>query len=227
MYWGNQQQIKRLKVKISPRYWIGAQGQQLLKTCGRGVQRKCFIIDWYRLYKLIILKISLQYAKQQTSGIILVQFLNNSYGYYNSYKLKRHMRLRDYITITQNNFFFIRDMREQVLISNLELYPRYGIQLIRSAGTRGKIVNSYGDGTKRIKLPSGKFIIVGRLARAVVGANTTKEFNKTNYSKAGTSRRLGKRIHVRGTAMNAVDHPHGGKSGPSRTSVSPWGWVTK
>lgn len=150
-----------------------------------------------------------------------MQFLNNSFGYYNSYKLKRYLRLRDRITLTKNNFFFLRDMREQTLISNLELYPKCGIQLIRSAGTRGKIINSYSNGLKRIKLPSGRLIIADQLARAVVGANTTKEFKKTNYSKAGTARRLGKRIHVRGTVMNAVDHPHGGKSGPSRTSVSP------
>lgn len=94
---------------------------------------------------------------------------------------------------------------------------------MRAAGTGGKIYNAGRGAHKVVRLPSLKSINLNRYCRAAVGANANRNYRKQNCSKAGTRRRLGGRLCVRGLAMNAADHPHGGQSGPSRTSVSPWG----
>lgn len=217
VYWNKVKQIKRLIVKISSRYRVGRDGKQLLKTCGRGNQCKCRIIDWYRYYELVKIQLVLQYSKQNSSGLELNQIFNKSYSYYNLSETK----------IKSSKMFFVKDIKERTFISNAELYPGEGIQLIRSAGTQGQVMTWKKHGKKCIKLPSWKIVDIDNLCRVLIGRNYNKIYKKINYSKAGTMRHLGKRIYVRGVAMNAVDHPHGGKSGPSRASVSPWGWITK
>lgn len=122
---------------------------------------------------------------------------------------------------------FLRDVKTGTVVSNIELRMGGGGQVARAAGVGGKVYKAGWGEYKMIKLPSLRRIKLGWYCRAVVGANENAGWRKTNYSKAGTSRRWGRGIFVRGMAMNAVDHPHGGKSGPSRTSVSPWGWVSK
>lgn len=217
LYWSGKFKIKRLSRPISPRFRFANSGQQLMKSRGRGIQKKCWIINWYQLYDLVILKCFFQYSKQNSSGLLLTKFLNNSFMYC-PFTNK---------TSKSNKLLFIKDIKLGSKISNIELYPGKGIQLIRAAGASGKLFNFATNGYKLLKLPSRKLIAINGLCRGMIGHSYNVLHRKINYSKAGTAKKLGFRLHVRGTAMNATDHPHGGKSGPSRTSVSPWGWVTK
>lgn len=216
VYWGGAFKVKRLSRVLNPRRRIGVDGQQLLKTLGRGAQSRCWVIDWFRIYEVVLLKVALQYSKQQRSGLVLVQLLNGSYAYYNGGEAKQWGKMSS-----------LSDLKAGVFISNLEVEPGSGVQVARSAGTACKLFTARLYGYWSVRFPSGKFRLVQMDCRATVGANFNKNHKWENLSKAGTARRLGRRLHVRGVAMNAVDHPHGGKSGPSRTSVSPWGWVTK
>lgn len=95
------------------------------------------------------------------------------------------------------------------------------------AGGAGGLIKSRKANLVKIKLPSGKFKDFNINSWAYFGRVGTNIWKFTQLGSAGRARRRGCRPQVRGLAMNAVDHPHGGQSGPSRSSVSPWGWPTK
>lgn len=96
-----------------------------------------------------------------------------------------------------------------------------GGQVIRAPGTYGKILRPLESEKVRVRLPSGLVTSFDQYNSASIGrvGNWTHKF--MSVGKAGVRRGWGKRPIVRGTAMNAVDHPHGGKSGPSRSSRAP------
>lgn len=99
-------------------------------------------------------------------------------------------------------------------------------QYIRSAGTSGQIM-SCNEKTAKVRLPSERIIEVSSRCYATIGEVSNRLQRMTVLGKAGRSRHLGRRPHVRGIAMNPVDHPHGGRSNGGRPSCSPWGKPTK
>jgi large subunit ribosomal protein L2 len=114
-------------------------------------------------------------------------------------------------------------------IYNVELRPGAGAILARSAGNFAEVV-AHDAGYAQVKLPSTEIRRVSDLAWASVGAVGNEEYNLVNIGKAGRSRWLGIRPTVRGTAMNPVDHPHGGGEGRQgrglRRAKSKWGKPT-
>jgi large subunit ribosomal protein L2 len=115
---------------------------------------------------------------------------------------------------------FLKDIKKGAEISNLELRLGCGGQIARAAGSCAKVLG-LRHAQRRIRMPSFEIKSIDFTARATIGPSNNLLFNKRILSKAGTRRKLGGKSVVRGTAMNAVDHPHGGKSGPSRSSMSP------
>ena len=114
------------------------------------------------------------------------------------------------------------------LVHNVELRPGRGGQLARSAGAGVQLV-AKDDGYGVLRLPSGEMRRVPLACRATVGQVGNVDHENVTGGKAGRSRWLGKRPAVRGTAMNPVDHPHGGGEGsttPGRHPVTPWGVPT-
>jgi large subunit ribosomal protein L2 len=114
-------------------------------------------------------------------------------------------------------------------IHNIELQPGRGGCLCRSAGTSATLM-AREAGWAQISLPSGEIRRVPAACRATVGAIGNSEHMKVRLGKAGRSRWLGRRPHVRGTAMNPIDHPHGGGEGRTkggRHPVSPTGKSAK
>ncbi len=113
-------------------------------------------------------------------------------------------------------------------IHNIEMKPGKGGQLARSAGAVAQLVAKEGD-YATIKLASSEVRMVHQNARATIGQVGLVEKETLTIGKAGKSRWLGKRPKVRGSAMNPVDHPHGGGEGKSkggRHPVTPWGKPT-
>jgi len=111
------------------------------------------------------------------------------------------------------------------IISNLEMFPGKGGQIIRSAGSRA-VLMALDEGMAQVKLPSGEIRIINQECYATIGQISNFEFNLINIGKAGKSRWLGKRPTVRGSAMNPVDHPHGGGEGRQPLGMhpkTPWG----
>jgi large subunit ribosomal protein L2 len=116
-----------------------------------------------------------------------------------------------------------------MLIHNIELNLGRGGQMARSAGTSAAIVAREGAYVT-VRLPSGEMRMVNGKCMATIGELGNKDHMNVSLGKAGRSRWKGRRPKVRGTAMNPVDHPHGGGEGKAkggRHPVSPWGQPTK
>lgn len=115
------------------------------------------------------------------------------------------------------------------LMHNLSVAPGKEGQYVRAAGTSAQLIQK----TKlkaRIRLCSGEQRLVALTSQATLGAVSNENSNLNTLGKAGRNRWYGRRPHVRGVAMNPVDHPHGGGEGKTsggRPSVSPWGKPTK
>lgn len=111
------------------------------------------------------------------------------------------------------------------LIHNIELNPGQGAKLVRSAGGAAQVV-AKEDKYAQIKMPSGEVRLVRTSCMATIGQVSNVEHENISYGKAGRKRYLGIRPHVRGVAMNPIDHPLGGGEGKSsggRPACTPWG----
>ena len=115
-------------------------------------------------------------------------------------------------------------------VHNVELVAGNGAKMVRSAGTSATLLAKQENGYALLRMPSGEQRLVRLECRATIGEVGNKEHKNRKIGKAGISRHLGRRPHVRGVAMNPIDHPHGGGEGKSsggRPSCSPWGVPTK
>ncbi|MES2729147.1 MAG: 50S ribosomal protein L2 [Pseudomonadota bacterium] len=133
------------------------------------------------------------------------------------------------VDVKPGNAMPLKNMPVGTIIHNLELKVGKGGQLIRSAGTYAQLVGR-DSGYAQVKLSSGELRMVRGECMATVGAVSNQDHMNQNFGKAGRTRWQGRRPHVRGVAMNPVDHPHGGGEGRTsggRHPVSPWGKVAK
>ena len=115
------------------------------------------------------------------------------------------------------------------LIHNIEMKPGKGAQMARSAGTYAQVMGKE-DKYVVLRLPSGEMRKVLSVCMASIGSVGNEEFGNIVIGKAGRSRHLGIRPQTRGSAMNPIDHPHGGgegKTNSGRHPVTPWGKPTK
>lgn len=127
--------------------------------------------------------------------------------------------------IKTGNTLQIKDIPLGTLIHNIEINIGQGAKLVRSAGAAAQIVAKEGK-YAQIKMPSGEVRLVMLACRATIGQVGNIERENISYGKAGRKRYLGIRPHVRGVAMNPIDHPLGGGEGRSsggRPACSPWG----
>jgi large subunit ribosomal protein L2 len=115
------------------------------------------------------------------------------------------------------------------LVHNIELNPGHGGQMARSAGGYAQIMGRDGKYVS-LRLPSGEMRYVLGTCLATIGTVGNEDFANIVIGKAGRSRHLGIRPQTRGSAMNPIDHPHGGgegKTNSGRHPVSPWGTPAK
>jgi large subunit ribosomal protein L2 len=112
------------------------------------------------------------------------------------------------------------------IVHNVEMRPGFGGKIARSAGTFVTLIDR-NEKQAILQLPSGETRMVPSDCFASIGVISNSEFIHKKIGKAGISRHLGIRPHVRGIAKNPVDHPHGGRTNGGRHPVTPWGKVTK
>lgn len=132
------------------------------------------------------------------------------------------------VSIRRGNSCLIKNVPEGINVHNIELYPGHGGQIARSAGNYAKILGK--DDTKKfiiIELSSGEVRKIRNECRVTIGEIGNKDFSLINFGKAGRNRLRGIRPTVRGSAMNPVDHPHGGGEGKTgigrKAPLTPWG----
>jgi len=135
------------------------------------------------------------------------------------------------LTIKPGNVLPLRLIPTGTLIHSVSLKPKGRGILIRSAGSFGQIV-AHDDAGKwtQVKLQSGEVRHVLQSCCATIGKVSNPDWKNRSLGKAGRNRWLGRRPKVRGVAMNACDHPHGGGRGKSKGNKHPrsvWGWLTK
>ena len=131
--------------------------------------------------------------------------------------------------VKPGNAMTLRNIPVGLEIHSIELVPGRGAKMVRSAGQVALLRSKDGD-YAQVKLPSGEVRLVNLACKATIGKVGNGDHMNVSLGKAGKKRYLGKRPHVRGLAMNPVDHPMGG--GEGRTSggghpVSPWGQRAK
>ena len=130
--------------------------------------------------------------------------------------------------IRTGNAMPLRNIPTGTQIHNIELYPGKGGQMCRSAGASAQLM-AKSDDYAQVRMPSGEVRLVHLNCMATLGQVGNVDHENISSGKAGRSRWLGKRPTVRGSAMNPVDHPHGGGEGKSkggRHPVTPWGVPT-
>jgi large subunit ribosomal protein L2 len=122
----------------------------------------------------------------------------------------------------------LKDMPLGSVIHNIEVYPGRGGQMVRSAGLSAQLMARSG-GYATIRMPSGEVRLINEQCKATFGAVSNAEHSLRVEGKAGRVRWRGIRPTVRGTAMNPVDHPHGGGEGKHNGYIpqTPWAMQTK
>jgi large subunit ribosomal protein L2 len=200
---------------------------------GGGHKRRYRVIDFKRVKDNIPANVAhLEYDPNRSAYIALLHYVDGEKGYILApLGLKKGDKVisGENVDIQNGNALPLRKIPLGTLVHNVELKVGKGGQFIRSAGTYGQLMAKEGR-YALIKLPSGEVRKVLLECRATVGQIGKIEHENISLGKAGRKRWLGRRPHVRGVAMNPVDHPHGGGEGKTsggRHPVTPWGVPTK
>jgi large subunit ribosomal protein L2 len=200
---------------------------------GGGHKRLYRVIDFKRDKKDIAGKVStIEYDPNRSARIALITYADGEKRYIlqpNGLKVGDAVIAGDNVDILPGNALPLKNIPLGTMLHNVELKPGKGGQIARSAGSAVQLVAKEGDYAS-VKMPSGEIRRIAIVCYATVGQVGNLDHENVSIGKAGRSRWMGKRPHVRGVVMNPVDHPHGGGEGKTsggRHPVSPWGLPTK
>ena len=204
-----------------------------MRHIGGGAKRKYRIIDFKRNKDDIQGRVAtIEYDPNRTANIALINYVDGEKRYIIA---PRGLKVGDMIESGENadikvgNSLKLKYIPVGTTVHNIELKPEKGGQLARSAGSGAQLMAKEGK-YAQLKLPSGEFRLINVECRATVGQVGNKDHELITIGKAGKSRHMGKRPKVRGSAMNPVDHPHGGGEGRTPigrpSPVTPWGIPT-
>ena len=209
------------------------QGRITVRHIGGGVRSKYRIIDFKRCKDGIEATVErIEYDPNRTALIALVVYKDGERRYIIApANLEKGQVLLsgDDAPISNGNCLPMKNIPVGTTIHCVEMKPGKGGQLARSAGTSVSLAGK-DSGYAQVKLASGELRLVPLDCRATIGIVSNPDQKNINIGKAGRNRWLGKRPHVRGVAMNPIDHPHGGGEGKTsggRHPVTPWGKPTK
>ena len=200
---------------------------------GGGHKRNYRVIDFKRDKAGIPGKVStVEYDPNRSARIALVTYPDGEKRYILhplGLKVGDTVVAGENVDILPGNCLPLKNIPLGTLIHNVEIKPGKGGQIARSAGSGVQLVAKEGFYAS-VKMPSGETRLINIECFATIGQVGNIEHENVSIGKAGRSRWMGKRPHVRGVAMNPVDHPLGGGEGKSsggRHPVSPWGMPTK
>jgi large subunit ribosomal protein L2 len=207
-------------------------GRMTARHRGGGHKRRLRIIDFKRDKDGVPAVVAaLQYDPNRSANIALLHYRDGDKRYILApagLKVGDHVESGPQADIKPANALPLRAIPTGTFVHAVELKPGKGAQLSRGAGTQCQLMAKEGK-FALLKLPSGEQRMVQAECRATVGQVGNLESENISIGKAGRNRHLGWRSHVRGVAMNPVDHPHGGGEGRSKGNhpQSPWGMPTK
>ncbi|MFO7948178.1 MAG: 50S ribosomal protein L2 [Armatimonadota bacterium] len=197
---------------------------------GGGAKQKVRQIDFKRNKDGVPARVAaIEYAPARSSHIALLNYADGEKRY-----ILAPMGLSEGATVQSGsgiparvgNSMPISDIAVGTVVHAVELVPGKGAQLARSAGTFAQVVAKEGS-MATLRLPSSEMRMVSQKCRATIGRVGNVDHQNIQDGKAGRKRDRGRRPHVRGSAMNPVDHPHGGGEGKAPIGLdsprSPWG----
>jgi large subunit ribosomal protein L2 len=201
---------------------------------GGGAKRRYRKIDFKRNGKFGVTAVveRLEYDPNRTAFIALIKYEDGELAYIlapQRLKVGDQVLADERTDIKPGNAMPLKNMPVGTIVHNVELKQGKGGQVARSAGCYAQLIGKDG-GYAQLRLSSGELRLVRGECLATVGAVSNPDNQNTNLGKAGRSRWLGRRPHVRGVVMNPIDHPHGGGEGRTsggRHPVTPWGKPTK
>lgn len=200
---------------------------------GGGHKRKYRIIDFQRNKIAVPAKVfSIEYDPNRTARIALLHYADGEKRYIiapEGLKVGATVTSGPGSEIVVGNALPLKEIPLGSFVHNVEMKPGKGGQLGRSAGSSLQLLAKEGD-YAQLKMPSGEIRKVRLECMATYGVVSNAEHENISLGKAGRSRWLGKRPHVRGVAMNPIDHPMGGGEGKTSGGghpVSPWGQKSK
>lgn len=225
---------KKLVVALKKSGGRNSQGRITIRFRGGGHKRKYRIIDFKRKKLEVWGTIeTIEYDPNRTARIALIKYEDGDRAYILApLGIKvgdRVISSNQETEILPGNSLLLKNIPVGTVLHNIEMQPGRGGQIARSAGTSITLMAKEGK-FALIKMPSGELRKIHLNCRATIGQLGNIEHSNIKIGKAGRTRWLGKRPHVRGTVMNPVDHPHGGGEGKTkggRIPVTPWGKPTK
>lgn len=233
----NKDLIKKVKVKnlISGFFRSRGrnnQGRITVRHRGGGHKRLYRLISFKRKSNIKGTVKNLEYDPNRSANIALIENNDDSYEYIIAPK---NLKIGDQVSSEKNadiqigNSLPLGEIPLGTYIHNISLVPHGGGKFIRSAGTFGQIIQK-NEKLVKVRLQSNEQRLFNINCYATIGIVSNSDHKNIKLGKAGRSRWLNRRPHVRGVAMNPVDHPHGGGEGKTsggRVSVTPSGRITK
>jgi large subunit ribosomal protein L2 len=208
-------------------------GRITVRHRGGGHRRRYRIIDFKRdKFDMSAKIIGVEYDPNRSANIALLQYLDGEKRYILApYGLRvgDEVISGEEVPLRIGNALPLKNIATGMVVHNVELVAGRGGQMVRSAGSSAQVM-AHDGGFTSLKLPSGEIRQVPSECLATIGEVGNRTHEQIQSGKAGRSRWLGRRPHVRGVAMNPVDHPMGGGEGKSsggRHPVTPWGKPTK
>jgi large subunit ribosomal protein L2 len=209
-----------------------SRGRKTARHRGGGAKRLYRRIDFKRRKDGVPARVAaIEYDPNRTSYIALLHYMDGEKRY-----IIAPARLQVGMTVQSGpdapidvgNSLPLGRIPTGTVVHAVELQPGRGAQLGRSAGTGIQLMAKEGE-YATLRLPSGEMRMVRMDCRATIGVVGNAEHQNVKIGKAGRKRHMGVRPQTRGTAMNPVDHPHGGGEGSTtagRHPVTPWGVPT-
>ncbi|WP_142413449.1 50S ribosomal protein L2 [Hathewaya massiliensis] len=224
---------KSLLVSLNRKGGRNSQGKISVRHRGGGAKRKYRIIDFKRNKDNIPAKVSsIEYDPNRSAYIALVVYADGEKRYIIA---PVGLKVGDVVVsgpeadIKPGNALPLINIPVGTVIHNIELTAGKGAQMVRSAGASAQLMAKEGK-YALLRLPSGELRKVRIECRATIGTVSNLTHEIVNIGKAGRTRHLGFRPHVRGSVMNPNDHPHGGGEGRTPigrpSPVTPWGKPT-
>jgi large subunit ribosomal protein L2 len=207
-------------------------GRMTTRHRGGGHKRRLRVIDFKRTRDGVPARVAaIEYDPNRSANIALLHYADGGKSYIlapEGLKVGDKVESGEKADIKPGNALKLRNIPVGTIVHAIELKPGAGARLARGAGTQAQLMAKEGK-FALLKLPSGEQRMVLADCRATIGQVGNLDHENISIGKAGRSRWLGWRSHVRGIAMNPVDHPHGGGEGRSKGNhpQSPWGMPTK
>jgi large subunit ribosomal protein L2 len=223
---------KRLTEGLKKSGGRNAHGRKTSRHRGGGAKRLYRKIDFKRVKDGVPAKVAaIEYDPNRSARIALLHYMDGDKRYIlapERLRVGMSVQSGEGADITVGNAMPLANMPVGTLVHNVELQPGKGGQLGRSAGTAIQLMAREG-GYATLRLPSGEMRMVRQDCRATVGVLGNADHQNVTVGKAGRKRHMGVRPQTRGTAMNPVDHPHGGGEGANPLGnhpQTPWGVPT-